>query len=792
MPGEVARLYALVGADGKEFSDKLTAYEGRMKKVGSGPPAKYKVDVDTSKADASLVSLTAKLEGGRNSIAKFASAGSQLALVASILGPEFEQALGPVGQFVRVAGNIGLVTSTIAELGPTAVKSLAAVGTSALGMVTGTTAATAAVVAEGVAADATAVQMGGLAGATDAAAASGLGLWGKLGLLAAVAIPVAAAVGEIRQNDDRLSEAQKKVADGSATMYDRLAAQAAAHHAAAEAAKGDGKIHLDLEGIFGKVTGAVEDYIQAAVKQRHATEMQGIATKVASGYFRQFTTDAGETGAGLDNVAGRAIAAANGLDTFASIEVTDNSGPLSAEAAWLDVVAFKAAVAARNLAALSSAQSAANTAQRARLRGLGEDPGAGVSGSLVGGGGPIVAPYSVTMSPPVPPPSHATRGGGGSRSGGGSSSDGISDAAAKAKQAAEDAADALRDKLARAYDIAKAAAEKTNASMHDGALKGIQSTKDQAYAIAQTTYQLKLEGLESQKTALYEQVNADNAALGFARATRSARDLQESVGDATQSVADAQESLNEARASGDADAIKSAQRALDMANRGLRNAQEAQADAAAQQKVDAEQSAADIAAAGIDAQEKAAADDLTAAQKAADDIYDAQVINENKRYDEQSEALDRAYDLLKEKLENNKTLHSTFNTEILDLYGEYNKKYEAAGHDVAVAIRKGLQSELGGKITLAGPSIEGTAADWKTAAALGPDVAPSAATAVGAGNTTLAAPIVVQNTVIVEGSIVDPNSSLAKDIADQLIVGLSKAVQQQGISASAFFGGKLN
>lgn len=82
------------------------------------------------------------------------------------------------------------------------------------------------------------VSVGAVAAAFDAMAASAAAAWIKaMGPLIIVAAATAAAVGEVRQDDERLAEAQRKVASGSATLYDRLALQAAAHRKAADATK---------------------------------------------------------------------------------------------------------------------------------------------------------------------------------------------------------------------------------------------------------------------------------------------------------------------------------------------------------------------------------------------------------------------------------------------------------------------------------------------------------------------------------------------------------------------------
>lgn len=290
------------------MADKVLSYRAQLKDEASAAAAQIATNV--AAADKATTGFGERLVSSGGRIREFRKAGLELANVASLIPGPWGDAATSVGKVISMSGEIGLLSRAVVDLGGSA---LGFAGR-ALGM--GTAAATAAtgIAVEGAAATATAAEVGTLTVAQDAAAASSIAWWGRLGLLAAVAAPLAAAVGEIRQNDDRLTEAQKKVADGSATMYDRLAAQAAAHHAAAEAAKGDGAIHLDLQGIFRGATSAVDGLLQSLLAQKRANEAAALAAKVASGYFRQFTTAAGETGAGLDIVGTAAYAGAHGID----------------------------------------------------------------------------------------------------------------------------------------------------------------------------------------------------------------------------------------------------------------------------------------------------------------------------------------------------------------------------------------------------------------------------------------------------------------------------------------------
>ncbi len=469
----------------------------------------------------------------------------------------------------------------------------------------------------------------------------------------------------------------------------------------------------------------------------------------------------------LDGVKDSAISAANGLYFTAGAlgsvgdQANANLGPLSAEAAYLDHVAFSAAVAARNLNAVAASQAAAagksNAAAVRNQRLFGEGAGAGVSGSNIAGG-IQVQPFETTVSP-YNPGTFPTP----SRTGGGGSS------ANSAASAAKAAADALRNELKSAYAVAEQAAMKTFATIHQGNLDAIRGAKDHAYAEAQVTYSLKMQELEAQKAALYDKSNADQAALNAEQQANRMRDLGEAAADAQQNLADAQ-------AGGDPKQIAAAQRQLRDANEALSEAQQ-------QANIDTEKQQADAAAKEIDLKEKAAKDELAAAQKKADDLAAQATTNENKRYQAEQDAYKASYDLAVAALDDVKKLHSKTNDAILADYEKYKKKYQAKGAEIGASLLKGLKDEL--LINL--PSLtastdkSGTTSFAVTGQGATDKTTPAA---YGGGDVNLN----VTANVTVNGSVVDQNSTVAQQIADQLVVGLEKAVKQRGITSQQFFG----
>jgi hypothetical protein len=118
-----------------------------------------------------------------------------------------------------------------------------------------------------------------------------------------------------------------------------------------------------------------------ALAAAHGVVADAAATAAAS--FVDFGAASIDSSAGLTAFAAASNSAADGAN--AAI------GPLSAEEAMLNRVAFAADVAARNLAALGTAATVANQASTDALRRAGEVPGI-VPGGLVGGGGPTVQP----------------------------------------------------------------------------------------------------------------------------------------------------------------------------------------------------------------------------------------------------------------------------------------------------------------------------------------------------------------------------------------------------------------
>jgi len=151
----------------------------------------------------------------------------------------------------------------------------------------------------------------------------------------------------------------------------------------------------------------------------HLAGAQAYATRVAEGHAAALGTTAGKMNdlyaptVGMVGVMGGLQAATEGVKT-ASEEII---GPLSAEEAMLNRVAFAANTAGRNLAAMGTAAVKADKDTTDRLRRLGEVPGL-LPGGLVGGGGPTVQPGDYTpidwraLLPNAPaPPRGGGRGG---------------------------------------------------------------------------------------------------------------------------------------------------------------------------------------------------------------------------------------------------------------------------------------------------------------------------------------------------------------------------------------------
>jgi hypothetical protein len=385
----------------------------------------------------------------------------------------------------------------------------------------------------------------------------------------------------------------------------------------------------------GRLAGTAGESLKAA----DALKDLGGSTIKGSAYFRQFTSDAKETGAGLDNLGGRARATALGFDTAADsvAGLTDALIDLDAQQRLSAVQSTGPSLDVGGM----PGQDAAFTRNQELFDQINRDKTAAIREAAA---------------------ARRSKGGGGGKS------------------LINQQADELRNTLKNAYDVARQAATRTFDEIHQRNLGGIQDARDHAYAVAQTTFNLKLQGLEARKAALYDRANADAASLSADQQQRQLRDL-------TESAADAQQALAEAMAGGDAQQIAQAQRRV-------RDAGESLSDFQRQMAISAERTAADAEAAKIDAEAKAARDELTAAQKAADDLAELQTAAENDRYAAEVEAFNRAFELLKGHLDDTQKLHSSFNDAILADYKKYLAKYKKAGANIGKALVAGLKSEL--------------------------------------------------------------------------------------------------
>jgi hypothetical protein len=555
-------------------------------------------------ASGQVAGFSNALTTGRSSVAKFASAGSQLALVASILGPEFEKALGPVGQFIKVAGNIGLIASTAAELIPLA---------------------TSAIAASGAAASAAAVEYDALAVAETNARAASLGFVLGLAGVAAAGATAAVALEQYSEGQDR------------ALASTRAAAREAEAHQTILALFPN--LETAFAGATDTATASLFELNAASIASREgfnhlmtAVGQVDIGIIKLTGTQKTAADAAHEHNIRMVGEGGAALSAALSLNILAgatggvTAQTNENIGALSAEAAALNHVAFAAAVAARNLAALGSAQSAANAANNARMRQLGEAPGAGVSGALQHGYIPAMPVDIPGVGNFVPP-----KGAKGAKGGGG-------------KSAADIAAEAARE-TAAAWDQAKGAADKYFDSVHDRNEKAIddahkvanekikadQQASKEAIALARKeakdTLKAALDGirkeLAARKAANAAPVTAAEQAQAQLEASRSLRDLNEA--------------LAAAQASGDVMAIRDATEALQSFQAhqsidAMRTAQDA-ADAAAEAWAEEATKAAET----IEAQRQA---DLDQRQKDEDAAYAKRQAAEDKRYKDAQTAED--------------------------------------------------------------------------------------------------------------------------------------------------------
>lgn len=538
-----------------------------------------------AKVSSSIGHFGDVLESGRSKIREFGRAGSELSIVAAALGPEFEQALGPVGQFIHVAGDAGLVASAIADLGPSLISTTASI----LGLGTAAETASPEVAGLGTAAATATPEVAGLGAAADTAAVGGVGV--LAGSLTALLAPLglaagAAAAGQLVLNKLKDASVDAQIAGSNLSAEQKQQALDAYNNQKAaqgltqalfeqrqgvdESARGfaliterydEAKSAADTLTAAANETGAGLDNVAAraiaageaastlasdAAAAAEQSKILGIGVQLTDGYFSQFTTDAGETGAALDNIAGRAIAAANGFDTLAT---AINSVP---------------------------------------TLGVKADNGPGAAGSHPGAGAGVPPPV-------VPPVIHATNA---------AANTAIRDQSAAWQQAARDAETATNDMFAKL----KSSADAYFAVLHNRRLADLRDQQAAADA------------------AIQKQEDVNNAALDALGKQISAKQAAERLESLQNAVTAAQAAVT--TNPGD-------QSALDQ----LRQAKQALSDFQDQQQYDSLKAQTDTANAALEAQKKSQ-DDQFASQVAAEDkAYQQQLTSFNNALDALKTAL---------------------------------------------------------------------------------------------------------------------------------------------------------
>lgn len=395
-----------------------------------------------------------------------------------------------------------------------------------------------------------------------------------------------------------------------------------------------------VTGAFNANTSALDDATKATLDHGDATTLQTGAINslndavisVTSSIITLYGTSKDAADAAtkhrleLYGEQGAALSAAQGMVALhgATASVVDTSpafvGALSAEAAAADNLAFRAAVAARNIAAaLGSA-----TAVDKRLRQLGEAPGAGVSGSLQLGG--ITSGLGGYYQPPALPTVPKTpkgKGGGGGKSA-------ADKAAADAKAAAEAAAKAIDDM----YEKAGKAGDEYFDKIHDRNMRQI----DDAHKVANEKIKAEREASKETLRLALDAIDKELAAKKRANAEPVTQlEASQAAVEAAQQLRDLQEQLAQAQAGGDQKAIRDATEALQnfQAHQQIDAARAAQdaADAAAEAAAEAARAAAQEAEAKRQA-------DLDARQAAEDKKYDERAAAEDKRWEEQRRKFD--------------------------------------------------------------------------------------------------------------------------------------------------------
>lgn len=168
---EAARLYTSVGVALEDFDAGMARVQATQRAIATAPEVRAKVGLDTSAADEAALGLRDRMElaafdirdkfaltahsindsignagdairlkldnvaqgfeNNRTAIQRFATAGSQLSIVASVIGGDFADAGGEIGKAVKAIGDTGLVISTVTSLAPGAIAAVSGIGNAA-------------------------------------------------------------------------------------------------------------------------------------------------------------------------------------------------------------------------------------------------------------------------------------------------------------------------------------------------------------------------------------------------------------------------------------------------------------------------------------------------------------------------------------------------------------------------------------------------------------------------------------------------------------------------------------
>lgn len=619
----------------------------------------------------------------RGSLREFKRAGSELGAVARALGDDFGVASG---EFVGLAGDAALLTNAVADLGPSALRGAQGI------------------IAAGTAAAASRVEMVAL----DVASSGLTATFGKLALGLGVLVPilleaklaydhVTGATGdmdnELNHNRDTVVEWIASAGSATQATYDLSAAT------------------RDHDGALGLVSDGL-------------TKFNQIMYLSTTQYFRQFTTAAGETGAGLDNVLGRAIAAAQGLDIVGGKAIDSGNDALKAAGAY-------------NALAAAIASAGQGTAQGAGVEGQGHPAG------FLPGTGPF-GNVGASIDLPKLTKSHSGGGGGGSKA-----------AAHSVAQDWSKAFSVAKTSMDNYFDAQHNANLKSIKNTHDAALRSIKDSHDVANARIKDARKAADAALAEQKRINAEPVTAAEQALARREAAQQERDLREALATAQagdngivdpKQVRDAQEALDNF---------------LDQQKIDLLKVQQDLNDQAAEQ-------AHDATIAALDAQQAAEDASYDSAVAAENKKYQLQVDSENTRYNQLKSAYDDELAQLEEHLKKVKTTHQA----VLDLINSLYDKTTGKLKGQATAVQTGPNSiELRAQ---GGPVYTG---HQYMVGERGPELfTPGQSGSITPNGTAL---------TLAPGSIVIHGAGDPAAVADAVILRLKREMNRQGMNLTA-------